>query len=119
MKLLLEENSRVELDRIRLLMESNGIPVIVGNENAARNFGFVVLAQPYGLWVLEDEQYPCALALLENEDYKVEHPIDVKEYYNSFSEEAPNVYDFMWKRVLLPGVGITVIFFIAMYLILS
>ena len=103
MKLLFEEADRNEVDRVRFLLESNGIPVFVGNEDTARNFNFIALAQKYGVWVLEDEQFACAQALLDNENYEVKHPLDVEEYYRIANQAPLSVYGFMWKKILLPA----------------
>lgn len=103
MKLLLEENNRIEVDRIRMLMESNGIPIFIGNEITARNFSFIPAVQKYCVWVCEDEQYESAAGLLQDGDYHVENSIDVESYYRANSADNIDVSGFIWKKILLPG----------------
>ncbi len=40
MGFLSEVHSRNELDNIKILLESRGIPIFVGNEESARNYSF-------------------------------------------------------------------------------
>jgi hypothetical protein len=103
MRLLFEESDRNEVDRIRVLFESNGIPVHIGNEDTTRTFGALAAAQKYGIWILEHDQYDCAIELLKDESYEVKKPVDVQAYYQAIKEAYPNVYEFMYKKLLIPG----------------
>lgn len=119
MKLLLEESNRNEVDRIRLLLESAGIPIFVGNEDTARNLNFIPLAQKYGIWVLEDSQYECAVSLLSNPDYCVKNPLDVDEYYKlAENNEQIDIHSFIWQKIVIP-LAVLVIGFIAFMLVLD
>ena len=118
MKLLFEETDRQEVDRIRILLESRGIPVFIGNEETARNFGFIALSQKYGVWVFEDSQFGCAKKILADETHEVEKPIDVNEYYRLTKEDnAIDIHSFMWKKIVLPLV-VFVIFLVAVITVL-
>ena len=119
MRLLFEESNRNEVDRIRLLLESNGIPVYIGNEDSARNFNFVALAQKYGVWVVEDHQYDCAKALLDDETYEVKEPVDVEEYHRMARENPVDVYSFVYQKIILPAFIFIVIFMIGLFIYLS
>jgi hypothetical protein len=119
MKLLFEESNRNEVDRIRLLLESAGIPVFIGNEVTARNFNFIALAQKYGIWVMEDSQYECAVSLISNPDYCVKNPLDVNEYHKlAESTEQIDAHSFIWQKIVTPIV-LFVIGFIAFMLVLK
>jgi len=86
MKLLFESVERSEIDSARLLLESRGIPVFIGNEDSARNFGLVYPARNYALWICIDEQYEDALALLDDINHEVKRPVDIEEYNKSFEQ---------------------------------
>lgn len=119
MKLLLEESNRVELDRIRMLLEANGIPVFIGNEAVARNFWFLTLTQKYKLWVMEDSQLGCASSLLQDETYEVKNPIDVNEYYQSLADIKPDINSFIWNKLILPGAILVVVLFAIILLLIN
>lgn len=80
MKLLTEVMDLNELTRIRILFESNGIPVFIGNEDAARNMGFILVARKYDVYVLYDEQFHDAQRLLEDESHVVENQVNMDEH---------------------------------------
>lgn len=86
---------------------------IVGNEDAARNFGFVYPARGYSVFVLEDQHYDCALSLLSDESYEVKNPVDVEAYYKIGSKNRVNVNAFIFKKMLLPA-GFFMIAFISL-----
>lgn len=81
MLLLSRTFERMNVDRIRLLLESNGIPVFIGNESGVNNVSIAMHTLEYSIWVVIDEQFQDALALLENEDHEVKNPVDVENYY--------------------------------------
>jgi hypothetical protein len=92
MKLLFESIDRMDIDEAKLLLESRGIPVFVGNEDSARNWGLVYLARRYALWVPLDQQFEDAKALLKNKNHEVSVSIDVEDYYRQVdSLRAKNV----------------------------
>ena len=80
MKLLTEVLEFNELTRIRILFGEKGIPIFVGNENSAKNFGFVYPARKYAIFVVYDQQYPDAVSLLENENHEVLVEVNVEEH---------------------------------------
>lgn len=80
MKLLTELHDLAEQQRIKLLMESNGILIHIANEDTARNLGFLHPAGKYAIHVVYDEQYEDAVKLMNNENHVVKKPVDIEEY---------------------------------------
>ncbi|MCU7806042.1 MAG: DUF2007 domain-containing protein [Candidatus Thiodiazotropha sp. (ex Lucinoma borealis)] len=78
MKMLTRDSDPQYLNELKNRLEINGIPAVVQGENTARmiipRFGI----QPT-LWVYLDEQYPEAIQLIENPEYKVKAQIDMAE----------------------------------------
>jgi len=118
MRLLTEIIDRVEVDRVKFLLESNGIPVFIGNEESARNFGFIYPARRFGIWVYDESQFDCALALLTDESYIVKHPIDVKDYYKRLKENQPEAFSFILKKLIIPGAIFSVLVFVGVILLI-
>ena len=86
MKLLFESANRAEIDGARLLLESKGIPVFVGNEDTARTMSWLFVTREYGLWILVEQQYEDAMALLGNADHEVRVTVNMEEYNRSFEQ---------------------------------
>ena len=80
MKFITEVSDMNEFMRLRLLLETSGILIHVGNEDTARNYSFFHPVGKYAIHVIYDEQYNDAMNLLEDESHVVEHPMDVDEY---------------------------------------
>jgi len=118
-KLLTEVADQVEVDRIRLLMESNGIPIYLANEDTARNIGFVSPARQYQIWVYEDEQYEGAAALLRDKNYTVKNPIDVADFHRQVVRQVPGAYRFIVQKLLIPGLVVFCMMCIFLYLLFS
>lgn len=86
MKLLFQTKSRLDIDKAKLLLESNGIPVFIGNENSSRFLGPLGPAASLGFWVVIDDQTDDAIALLNNENHVVSNPVDVDAYYQQLEK---------------------------------
>lgn len=86
MKQLIQSENKAEIDGIRILLESRGIPVFVGNEDSARNMGWLLSAREYVLWVLVDEQYEDAVALVEDPSHEVRTAVNMEKYSKSFGK---------------------------------
>lgn len=110
MKLLTEVMDLNELTRIRILFESNGIPVFIGNEDAARNMGLILVARKYGVYVLYDEQFHDAQRLLEDESYVVENQIDMDEHRRNMELLKPDADSQLFKGVMVIGAVVMVLF---------
>lgn len=91
MKLLRETKDKSELDRIRVLLESRGIPVHVGDENQHHLGGHAMAFLRYRLHVVLDFQYEDALKLLEDENHEVAEPVDIEEFRNYQRASQPEV----------------------------
>jgi len=68
-----------ELQRLKLLFESNRILIHVGNENTARNYGMYHPSGSYALFTVFDGQYQDAKLLLNDERHLVKKPVDLKK----------------------------------------
>ena len=111
MKLLFESIERSEIDSARILLESRGIPIFVGNEDSARNFGLVYPARKYALWVCIDEQYEDALALLDNNDHEIRMPVDIQEYHKSFEQLRSQNTQKLFNGLMLVLVAVITLIF--------
>ncbi len=100
MKLLFETTDVNELNALRILMESNGIVVHVGNEDSARNASIMSRLTKYAIFIVYEQQYPDALALLDNEEHVVEHTIDIEEYQRMQDEHKSAVLTKIFKTVM-------------------
>ena len=89
MKLLFETTNRTEVDNARFLLESNGIPVFIGNENAGTMLGPVFTARQFAIWVVLEQHYYDAEQLLENAEHEVSEPVDVQAFYADFEKQKP------------------------------
>jgi hypothetical protein len=101
MELIFETNSQNEINEMKLHLESNGIPVFVGNENTARNFQHLGADAKLTLWVFLKEQYEEALVLLKDPEYEVSNQVDVKEFYKNLKINNNRVNEKFYNRIML------------------
>ncbi len=114
MRQLIESENKAEIDGVRILLESKGIPVFIGNEDSARNMGWLLSAREYVLWILVDEQYEDAVALLEDPEHEVRMAVNMEEYSKSFGQmhEQNMQKIFNWLMFFLVML-VSLIFFLA------
>ncbi|SEQ67776.1 Putative signal transducing protein [Amphritea atlantica] len=110
MKLLTEVIDVNELHSLRILLESNGIAFHVGNEDSARNFGFIYPARKYNIFILYEKQYDEAMKLLENEDHVVTASINLDQHRRFMVEEKTRSMNQIYKVVMYSFVVIVIIF---------
>jgi hypothetical protein len=101
MKLLLQSIDKSEIDQVRILLDSKGIPTFIGNENTARNIGFITPARSYQLWLFVDEQERDAELLIENEEHQVSSPVDVEEYYQHIEALRKDNLEYLFNKSML------------------
>lgn len=106
MKLLTEQHDYSDIQGLKLLLESRGIPVYIANEDSARTFGYLYPMGKYALHVVFDEQYDDALMLMQDNEYIVKNPVDVAAYYEHLaqteSQVSKSVYNgFITAAILL------------------
>jgi len=101
MKLLFETIDRPEIENARILLEGNGIPIFISNDDTARNMGFIYPARKMGFWVALDHQYQDAILLLENGEHVVSHPVDVGEYYAKLDAEGKRSTEKLFDKLAL------------------
>ncbi len=117
MKLLTEVMEHEELTRIRILFDSKGIPVFIGNEDSARNFGFIYPARKYSIFVIYEEQYQEALSLLDNDTYEVQNPVDPDEHQKLIETNSKNSFNKLFKVITI--IGAVLFISIAILIIIS
>jgi hypothetical protein len=113
MKLLTEITDIAEMNRIRFLLESNGIPVFVGNEDSARSMGFIGPAAKHGIFIIYDEQFQDAKCLLKDETHEVKQKVDMDEFRRNMELIQPNAFNQLFKAALILGgvlAGLFVVF---------
>ncbi len=86
MKLIYQSSDRYEIENSKLLLESRGIPVHISNEDSNRNLSYMSIAIKLGIWVVFDDQYNDAIALLKDDTHEVNNPRDIEEYYSALNE---------------------------------
>jgi hypothetical protein len=110
MRLLTETTDINAVDHIRFLLESNGIPIFVGNEDTARNAGYVPSVGKQSVFVIYDEQFYDAQCLLKDENHEVQKKIDMDEFRKNMELIKPNALDQLVKGALAV-VGIVAVLF--------
>ena len=80
MKLIAKDTDIDYLNSLQLLLEKNGIPAIVNEENTTQ-MGMSYVRGESSLWVYLDEQSNEALKLIKDPAYKVLHAVDVEQFY--------------------------------------
>ncbi len=101
MKLLFQSGEKSEIDDARLLLESKGIPVFVGNETSAQNLGIVLATRRYAFWVVFDEQFEDALALLKDREHEVSNPVDIDAYYREMDHVREKSTENLFNKMML------------------
>jgi hypothetical protein len=117
MKLLAETTDIDEVNRIRFLLESNGIPIFIGNEDSARSLGFIGAAAKHGIFIIYDEQFNDAKCLLKDETHEVKQKVDMDEFRRNMELIKPNAFDQLFKAALILGgvlAGLFLIFVVIM-----
>jgi hypothetical protein len=110
MKLLTETTDIDEVNRIRFLLEANGIPIFIGNEDTARNVGYVPSVGKQSVFVIYDEQFYDAQCLLKDESHEVQKKIDIDEFLKNMELIKPNALAQLTKGALAV-VGIVAVLF--------
>jgi len=119
MKLLTEVTDLSELNRLRLLFEMSGVLIYVGNEDSARNFGFLHPVGKYAIHVVYDEQYQDALMLLQDENHIVENPIDVEAYKAHIEKNTSASVSQLMRKILLSGILFVMFAFAIVWLLVE
>jgi hypothetical protein len=109
MKLLTEVADIAEFHKLKLLMESNGILIHVGNEDSARNFGFFHPVGRYAIHVVYEEQFNDALKLMENEDHIVEFPLNIEEIQKDIQLNQLESHNRLFKIIIKVAIGFIIL----------
>ena len=108
MQLLSEIYGQEELQRLKALLESNGVPIFINSADARRVNNFAI-------WAYIDAQFEDARALLSNPEHEVSEPVDVAAFYIELGKT--NHLSPILKFVLIFG-GIAILLFaMAMFLV--
>ena len=117
MKRLADIGDKAELEGVRLLLESKGIPVFVGNEAGARNMGFLTPGRQQTLWVVFDEQLDDALALMADPEHVVDEPVDIEAYQSQSDHMEAHTRNQVFRMVMLGGLAVVVLVGLLLYVI--
>ncbi len=118
MRLLTDTADPAEVNRIQALLETNGIPVFIGNEDTARNIGFMLPAGKLSVFVIYDEQLYDAQCLLKDENHEVRKKIDMDEFRKNMELIKPNALNQLVKGTLALS-GIFALLFGVLILIMN
>ena len=91
MKLIISDADNSDLDAMKALLESNGIPAFINGKNTSRIMPFIITKA--SLWVHLSEQANEALLLINNHDYDVKNKVDMEQFYKIKNEfkNNPNI----------------------------
>lgn len=101
MKLLYESSDRYEIEGCKLLLESRGIPVHISNEDSNRNLSYMALAVKLGIWVVFEDQYNDAVALLNDDTHEVENPRSIEAYHSALNEAQGKMAESNFDKAML------------------
>jgi Xaa-Pro aminopeptidase len=115
MELVFRTSSEQKASKIHKLLEENGIPAFLTNENVnrLRHFGF----HGIGVFVHINAQKDEAIYLINDTSYAVEYKVDIDEFYrqakNIDTNEATNyLFDVMFKFL-----GVLLVFGVIIFLV--
>jgi hypothetical protein len=97
MHLLFETHDYAEIQSTKVILESRGIVVFIGNEASARSPIVAVSVQKFALYIVLENQIQDAISLLKNEDHNVTTGVDITEYYQTFAETQPDSLSLILK----------------------
>lgn len=112
MKFLLKTKEKSELDRVRMLLESRGIPVHVDGENEHRLGGHAMPFIGYRLNVVVDSQYEDAMKLLEDESHEVADPVDMDAFREYQEEAGPEVMNRILGWMVAAVIGLSILLYL-------
>ena len=115
MKLIYQSSQRAEIEATKILLESRGIPVYVSNEDTNRNLSYMSIALKLGIWVVFDDQYNDAIALLEDDTHEVENPRNIEEYYSVLEEVQKDTTKSSFDRSMLILISLIIIGFLTYF----
>lgn len=118
MKPIFSSDDLNEINAMKLRMETHGIPVFIKNEHTGRNLHILGDYAKQALCVLLEDQLDDALALVENENHVVEHPVDVADFYAEL-EESNHTTRHRLTGMATIALIVTVLVFVMIVLITS
>jgi hypothetical protein len=117
MKLIYQSSQRSDIESARLLLESRGIPVYVSNEDTNRNLSYMSIALKLGIWVVFEDQYDDAIALLTDDTYEVKKPRNVEEYYSTLKKVQCDAVKSSFDSSMLILVSLFIIGFLIYFIL--
>ena len=104
MELFFETDDLNEINEIKVLLESNGIPIFIGNENTARNLQYLGPNAKLTLWLLLKEQLEDARLLMQDPDHEVKNQVNISEFYSSLESHSKESAKIFMDRFMLIAV---------------
>lgn len=116
MKLIYQCHNQFEAERIRLLLESRGIPACI--TGAEINRVYPVTPHSLGVWAYIDEQEADAKALLDNPEHHVTTRVDVAGFYRDMQEQLdPVTLSRFNRKLILNGITVCLLLLLAFVLL--
>ena len=112
MKLLTSSSDSQYLSSMKHLLDENGIPAFVSNEDTNRMIPIGIAKA--SLWVYIDEQYDEAMMLLKDPDYEVINKVDMETFHeleNSMEDSKTSLVGAL-RDLLIRGVVLLMAMFL-------
>ena len=112
MKLLSSSSDSQYLTSMKHLLDENGIPAFVSNEDTNRMIPIGIAKA--SLWVYIDEQYDEAMCLLKDPDYVVINKVDMDSFHeleNTMQEEKTSLVGAL-RDIMIRGVVLLMAMFL-------
>ena len=112
MKLLTSSSDSQYLSSMKHLLDENGIPAFVSNEDTNRMIPIGIAKA--SLWVYIDEQYDEAMLLLKDPDYEVINKVDMETFHeleNSMEDSKTSLVGAL-RDLLIRGVVLLMAMFL-------
>lgn len=112
MKLLTSSSDSQYLSSMKHLMDENGIPAFVSNEDTNRMIPIGIAKA--SLWVYIDDQYGEAMMLLKDPDYEVINKVDMETFHeleNSMEDSKTSLVGAL-RDLLIRGVVLLMAMFL-------
>ena len=119
MKLVCKCSELIEAERIKTLLESQGIPANITGQEAYHLQLAALVSRPLAVWVYLDEHIDAAKACLDNPDYIVRNAVNIENFYVDLREsvDVESISSFN-KQLIYAGLSMILVLIICIAVLL-